>query len=156
MPLRFAALLVAVLLCACTTEPELSRPDVGPRAETTVYDAIKKVAASDQQRLSILDAYDSSNGRLRSLAAQSRQVLARWRGLDRTAPDFSAQVDALAAQWAAVNADEMKTRAAFERSVATALSPAQWSTWQDFMRGRGAAEREQDDYGEGGMRRRRD
>ncbi|MBL6751430.1 MAG: hypothetical protein ISP90_12955 [Nevskia sp.] len=144
MSLRLAvSLLAATLLAACAEkEPRLTRPDVGPRTEHTIYTAIDAVHASDAQRLAILDAYDASNGRLRELSAQSSQVMSQWRDLDRMAPGFTAQVDALAAQWASINAGEMKARAAFERQVAAILGTSQWGKWQDFMRSGAGRERD--------------
>lgn len=153
--LRACGLVVwALLLAACAGEPELSRPDVGPQQERTVLAALTKVSATDQQRIAVLNAYDSTNGRLRELATQSRQIIGRWHQLDRTAPDFSTQIDALAAQWASVNAAEMKARAAFEQGVAASLSPKQWNQWQDFMSS-AAAERRYEGFGDddGGFRR---
>jgi hypothetical protein len=136
MSARLAACCFAALLLAgcATPEPQLARPDVGPRTEHTIYHAIDVVHASDAQRLSILAAYDSSNGRLRELSGQSGELMTKWRGLDRKAADFTAQVDALAARYAAVNGEEMRARAAFERQIAVILSDSQWSKWQGFMR----------------------
>jgi hypothetical protein len=120
----------------------MSRPDVGPRTEHTIYGAIQVVHASDAQRLAILNAYDTSNGRLRELSAQSAKVMAKWQDLDRTSPGFSGDVDALAAQWARLNGEEMQARGQFERQIASILGPSQWGKWQDFMRRPSSQERD--------------
>jgi len=146
-------LALTLLLCACAGEPELARPDTGPQQEKTVYTALTKVSASDEQKVAVLNAYDRSNDRLRQLASRSRKVLDEWRELDRRAPDFSAKVDTLAAQWGQINADEMKARAAYEQEVAAALGPKQWGQWQDFMRS--VPRPRIDDYGAGQERERR-
>jgi Spy/CpxP family protein refolding chaperone len=138
-------LALTLLVCACSGEPELSRPDTGPQEEKTVYAALTKVSATDEERVAVLNAYDRSNDRLRQLASQSRQILRDWRRLDRRAPDFSAKVDALAAQWAGLNSDEMKVRAGYEHDVAAVLTPKQWERWQKFMRS-SPVPRNYDDY----------
>jgi len=81
----------------------------------------------------VLNAYDSRNGTLVSLDQTSKQIIAQWYKLDRTAPDYLQRVDTLAAQWAQVNGDEMKARGAYEHELAANLSSSQWSQWQDFM-----------------------
>lgn len=121
-------------LAACSSAPELSRPELGPRSERTVYAALDQVQSTDDERLRVLQAYDASNEHLRDLVKQSRDLLHEWDQLDRLAPDFPAKVDALAVRWAALNADEMKTRGSFERNVSTILTPKQWESWQKFMR----------------------
>lgn len=137
------------LLTACSTEPEISRPDAGPQVEKTVYAALTKVAATDEQKVAVLNAYDRSNDHLRELAAESRRIVGEWRELDRLAPDYAGKADALSARWGQLNADEMKTRSTYEHDVAAALGPKQWSQWQDFMRSN-RAPRSSDDYGSGG------
>jgi outer membrane murein-binding lipoprotein Lpp len=137
---RLGGLILAGLLlagCAAAPDPTLYRADVGPRQERTVFNALNRVKASDAQRIAVLNEYDATNGKLRELVKQSRQVVQQWHDLDRTAPDFQAQVDTLAAKWATLNADEMKTRAVFDHNVAVTLGPKQWSQWQDFMLGDG-------------------
>jgi hypothetical protein len=131
-------ILAGLLLAGCAgPEPALYRPDVGPRQDRTVFNALNRVKATDAQRIAVLNEYDATNGKLRELVKQSRQVVQQWHDLDRTAPDFQAQVDTLAAKWATLNADEMKTRAIFDHNVAVTLGPRQWSQWQDFMLGDG-------------------
>lgn len=147
----------AVLLCAgllaCAQDPELERANLGASPERLVLAALTKVNASDAQRRAVLDAYDSRNGQLEELSRRSRQILAQWRKLDRTAPDFERQVDALAVQWAEVNGTEMRARSGYERALASQLSAAQWSQWQDFMRAVGEAQRRAElngaDFGRG-------
>ena len=135
---RFGCLVLAgLLLAGCTDDPELYRPDVAPRQERTVLNALSRVKASDPQRMAVLSAYDATNGKLRGLVKQSREVVRQWHELDRFAPDFQAQVDALAAKWAALSSAEMKTRATFDQEVANALGPKQWGQWQEFMSGEG-------------------
>ena len=130
-------ILAGLLLAGCTDDPELYRPDVAPRQERTVLYALKKVKATDAQRNAVLSAYDASNLKLRHLVDQSREVVRQWHALNRYAPDFDAQVDALAAKWGALNTAEMKTRSGFDHNVAAVLGPGQWSDWQDFMNGDG-------------------
>jgi hypothetical protein len=136
---------VAVLLCtcllACASDPELERANLGATPEKLVLAALTVVKADDTQRRAVLEAYDGRNSQLEDLARRSRQVLGQWRKLDRTAPDFEQRVDALAAQWAEVNGTEMRVRSAYEHALASQLSPAQWSQWQDFMRSVGEAQR---------------
>jgi hypothetical protein len=137
---------VAVLLCACLLacaedSPELERANLAASPEKLVLAALTVVKASDGQRRAVLDAYDSRNGQLEDLDKRSRQILSQWHKLDRTAPDFEQKVDALAVQWSEVNGAEMRTRSAYERALASQLSAAQWSQWQDFMRAVGEAQR---------------
>jgi Spy/CpxP family protein refolding chaperone len=135
---RFGCLILAgLLLAGCIDEPELYRPDTAPRQERTVLNALKRVKATDPQRIAVLNVYDATNGKLRGMVDQSRQVVRQWHELNRFAPDFQAQVDVLAAKWAALSADEMKTRATFDHDVAAVLGPKQWGEWQDFMNGEG-------------------
>ena len=137
---------LSILLSACVpTEPELERTDVGPHQERTMLNALERIKPSDEQRVAVLNAYDASNSRLRELSAQSRQIVTKWHQLNRLAPDFQDQVDALSLRWAEVNAQEMKTRAAYERSVALAITPKQWQQWQDFMNSQPPT---RDDYGD--------
>ena len=136
--MRIGCLILAgLLLAGCVDDPELYRPDVAPRQERTVLYALKQVKASDPQRIAVLNAYDVSNGKLRTLVQQSREVVRQWHELDRFAPDFQAQADALSVKWAALNSAEMKTRATFDHDVAAVLGPKQWGEWQDFMNGEG-------------------
>ena len=110
-----------------------------------MLNALERIKPSDEQRVAVLNAYDASNSRLRELSAQSRQIVTKWHQLNRLAPDFQDQVDALSLRWAEVNAQEMKTRAAYERSVALAITPKQWQQWQDFMNSQPPT---RDDYGD--------
>lgn len=129
-----AACLLAALLAACADDPSRVRPEIGATPEKLLLAALTKVEATDAQRLAVLNAYDARNGELVELEKQSREVVRQWNKLDRTAADFTAQVDTLATQWAGINAKEMRARAAYERELATQLTPSQWSRWQDFMR----------------------
>lgn len=152
--------LAIVLLCAgllaCAEDTELQRPEVGATPEKLMLAALTKVEANDAQRLAVLNAYDSRNGQLVELGKRSREVVAQWHKLDRTAPEFGGQVDALAAQWGEINTAEMKARAAYEHVLATQLTPSQWSKWQDFMRSVLEAQRRaallDETYGRGGPR----
>ena len=131
-----AVLLLAVAglgACAGRGEPEMTRPDLGAPPEKLVLAALDKVKATDEQRTAVLNAYDSRQQQLTDLAKRSRELVKQWHKLDRTAADFDQQVEALAAQWAQVNADEMKARSAYERSLATVLDAGQWKTWQSFQ-----------------------
>lgn len=134
-------LVLAAILSACADDPEVPRTDLGASPEKLVLAALTKVAASDAQRVAVLNAYDNRNGELRALGKSSGQIIAQWNKLDRTAPDYLQQVDALAARWAQVNGDEMKARGAYEHELAANLSPAQWTRWQDYMRSVAAARR---------------
>lgn len=138
----------AAILLGCSTEPEVRRVDVGPTPEKVVLAALTKVAATDTQRVAVLNAYDSRNNQLVALDKSAKQVITQWNRLDRTAPDYVQQVDALAAQWAQVNGDEMKTRAAYEHDLAATLSSSQWHKWQDFLRSVGEARRRAELLGE--------
>lgn len=138
----------AVLLLGCSGEPEVRRVDVGPTPEKVVLAALTKVVATDAQRIAVLNAYDSRNSQLIALDKSAKQIITQWNRLDRTAPDYVQQVDALAAQWAQVNGDEMKTRAAYEHDLATTLSSSQWHQWQDFLRSVGEARRRAELFGE--------
>jgi hypothetical protein len=137
---------LSACLSACSSAPQLTRPDLGPRSERTVYAALDKVQSSDDERLRILQAYDASTDHLRDLAKQSRDLLREWDQLDRTAPDFTTKVEALATRWAALNDDEMRTRGRFEHSVATILTAKQWQTWQTFMRAPRSREEEGEEF----------
>lgn len=148
-----AAWLCACLLACATDSPELERANLAASPEKLVLAALTKVKASDEQRRAVLEAYDSRNGELVDLAKRSRQILAQWRKLDRTAPDFEQKVDALATQWSEVNGAEMRARSAYEHALASRLSASQWSDWQDFMRSVGEAQRRAElagaEYGRG-------
>ncbi|HZR35251.1 MAG TPA: hypothetical protein VFA75_07730 [Nevskia sp.] len=148
-----AAALLASILLACAEDPELQRPELASTPERLMLAALTKVKASDAQRLAVLNAYDSRNGQLVALGKRSREIVAQWHKLDRTAPDFEQQVDALAAQWAELNGAEMKARAGYERAIATQLTPAQWSEWQDYMRSVGEAQRRAELFGAEGYER---
>jgi len=143
-----AAALLASALLACTNDPELQRPDLAATPEKLMLAALTKVKATDAQRLAVLDAYDSRNGKLLELGRRSREIVAQWHRLDRTASDFEPRIDALAAQWAEVNAAEMKVRAGYEHAVATQLTPSQWSDWQDYLRSVSEAQRRAELFGE--------
>lgn len=149
-----AILLCAGLLACAQDPPELERANLGASPEKLVLAALTKVKASDDQRRAVLDAYDSRNGQLEELSRHSRQILAQWHKLDRTAPDFERQVDALAGQWAEVNGAEMRARSGYERALASQLSASQWSQWQDFMHSVAEAQRRVElngaDFGRGG------
>lgn len=125
--------LLAVGLVACADQPELQHPDLGPTPEKLLLAALTKVEATDAQRVAVLNAYDSRNGKLEELSKRSRELVAQWHKLDRTAPDFNQKIEALAAEWAEINGNEMRVRSAYEHDLATQLSAAQWSKWQDFM-----------------------
>lgn len=153
MRILVAALLASALL-ACASDPELQRPDLGATPEKLMLNALTKVQASDAQRLAVLNAYDARNGQLVELGKRSRQIVAQWHKLDRTAPDFDQQIDSLAAQWAEVNAAEMKARAGYERALATQLTPSQWSQWQDYLRSVGEAQRRAELFGNDSYERR--
>jgi hypothetical protein len=140
MRILVAALLASALL-ACADDPELQRPDLAATPEKLMLAALTKVKASDAQRLAVLNAYDSRNGQLVELGRRSREIVAQWQRLDRTAPDFEQRIDTLAGQWAEVSASEMRVRAGYEHAVATQLTPSQWSDWQDYMRSVGEAQR---------------
>ena len=111
--------------------------------------ALTKVKASDAQRLAVLNAYDSRNGRLAELARQSRQLVAQWYKLDRAAPDFEQQAEGLAVQWAEVNGAEMRARAGYEHALASQLTPQQWKEWQDYLLSVAEAQRRAELSGEG-------
>jgi hypothetical protein len=136
MRILVAALLAALLtgaLLACSSQPELQRPDLGATPEKLMLAALTKVKATDAQRLAVFSAYDSRNGKLEELSRRSREIVSQWHKLDRTAPDFNQKIETLSAQWAEVNAGEMQARGAYEHEVATQLTPSQWSQWQDYM-----------------------
>jgi len=128
-----AMLALAAALSACSSDPEVRRVDVGASPEKAVLAALTKVQATKEQRIAVLNAYDSRNGTLVALDQTSKQIIAQWYKLDRTAPDYLQRVDALAAQWAQVNGDEMRARGAYEHELAASLNSSQWSEWQDFM-----------------------
>ncbi len=144
-------LALAAALFGCAGEPEVQRVDVGATPEKALLAALTKVSANDAQRIAILNAYDGRNGQLVALDKSAKRLIAQWNKLERTAPDYLQQVDALAAQWAQVNGDEMKARAAYEHDLAANLSPAQWHQWQDFMRSIGEARRRAELLGEDGI-----
>lgn len=154
---RILALLAfAAILSGCASEsPGVQRVDVGATPEKVVLVALTKVKANDDQQRAILNAYDSRNGELRALTKSSDKIIAQWYKLDRTAPDYLQQVDTLAAQWAQVNGDEMKARAAYEHEVAANLSAKQWSQWQDFITSVAAARRRAQLYNEDNVENRR-
>lgn len=140
--------LLGLALAACAGEPEMQHPNVGATPEKLMLAALTKVEASDAQRLAVFSAFDSRNTELVALEKQSRQIVAQWNKLDRTAPDFIQQVDALATQWSELNGKEMRARAAYEHELATQLSSRQWSQWQDFMRSVGEAQRRAELFGD--------
>ncbi len=153
MRILVAALLAGALL-ACSSQPELQRPDLGATPEKLMLAALTKVKATDAQRLAVFNAYDSRNGKLDELSKRSREIVSQWHKLDRTAPDFNQKIATLSAQWAEVNAGEMQVRGAYEHEIATQLTPSQWSQWQDYMvsvvEARRRAELLGDNYGRGG------
>jgi hypothetical protein len=145
-----AIALIASLL-GCVGEPEVQRVDLAAHPEKAVLAALTKIKATEAQKIAVLNAYDSRNAHLVKLNKTSKLIIAQWYQLKRTAPDYLEQVDALAEQWAQVNSDEMKARAAYEHDVAVNLSPEQWSGWQDFMASAAAARRRAELYGEDGL-----
>jgi len=148
-----AMLALAAALSACSGDPEVRRVDVGPSPEKAVLAALTKVQASKEQRIAVLNAYDSRNDALVALDQTSKQIIAQWYKLDRTAPDYLQRINALAAQWAQVNGDEMKARGAYEHELAANLSSSQWSQWQDFMINVAAARRHAEWVNEENIRR---
>ena len=145
------AMAFAASLLGCVGEPEVQRVDLAATPEKAVLAALTKVKASEAQRIAILNAYDSRNGRLVKLNNSSKQIIAQWYSLKRTAPDYLQQVDTLAGQWAQVNSEEMKARGAYEHELAANLSADQWSGWQDFMSSLAAARRRAELYREDGI-----
>ena len=150
-----AVLLLVAILSGCVSEPGVQRVDLGGSPEKQVLAALTKVSATQPQKVAILNAYDSRNGELRALSRKSKEIIDQWYKLDRTAPDYLQQVDALAVQWAQVNGDEMKARAGYEHEVAATLSPKQWSQWQDYIKSTAAAQRRAELYNEDGVGGRR-
>jgi len=142
---------LAVSLLGCVGEPEVQRVDLGANPEKALLVGLSKVKASDAQRIAVLNAYDNRNGQLVKLDNRSKRIIEQWYALSRTAPDYLQQVDTLAAQWAAVNSDEMKARGAYEHDVAANLSAAQWSDLQDFMSNAAAAHRRAELYNDAGF-----
>jgi hypothetical protein len=133
--LRTVLLLAAAAgLSACAAhEPEKMRPDLGATPEKLLLAGLDKVTATDAQRVAVLTAYDNRQEQLTDLAKRSRQIVSDWHKLDRTAPDYSAKVEALAQQWGQLNGDEMRARSAYEHDVASTLDAGQWKRWQSFM-----------------------
>jgi len=152
-PILRAVVAVALTasLLGCVGEPEVQRVDLGANPEKALLAGLSKVKASDAQRIAVLNAYDSRNGRLIALDKKSKQIIEQWYALHRTAPDYLQQVDALAAQWAQLNGDEMKARGVYEHDVAANLSAAQWSDLQDFMSNAAAEHRRAELYNEAGF-----
>jgi hypothetical protein len=126
------AALVAGLL-GCADDPGVERVDLNSSPEKLVLAALSSVKASKEQRIAVLSAYDSRNGQLRSLQRSSEHIIAQWYQLNRKAPEYLSQVDALSQEWSQVNGEEMKVRGAYEHELAAALSPLQWNEWQDFI-----------------------
>jgi hypothetical protein len=145
------AILLAASLLGCVSEPGVERVDLDANTEKAVLEALTRIKATDPQKVAILNAYDSRNGRLKELEKSSRVIIGEWYKLKRTGPDYLQKVDALAEQWAQVNSDEMKARAVYERDIAVNLTAEQWNSWQDFMASAAAARRRAELYGQDGM-----
>lgn len=127
------AALALTALAACSHRPPMIAPDdFGPRPEKMVLAALREIAASDDQRRAILQAFDETQPRLAMLTSNTEALLTQWQELDRRDPAFARQADALAERWASSARERLGARAAFEGRVAAALDGAQWQDWQAF------------------------
>lgn len=102
------------------------------RPEKAMLAVLRSVNADDAQRAAVLTAYDRHNPALTQLAKDWTQIEREWIALDRHDPDFADKAAGLAQRRQQVAAQQMVEGAAFEREVATALTPAQWTDWQEL------------------------
>lgn len=122
-----------LLLSACATPGAVTHAQsYEGRSEKAVLAVLRTVKADEAQRAAILAAYDRHNPTLERLTKDWTQIEQDWTALDRRAADFNEQAAALAQRRQQVAAQQLTEGAAFEREVAAALTPEQWTDWREL------------------------
>lgn len=137
-----ALALLALSLVSCSSPGARNgpyAPTTGSIYERQVIGALGETTVSTAQRQIVLAAYDAMAPRLKANDAEDLAVQRRWAALDPKAPNYQAEVDAIAQSAATLAADRLKALAAFNQSVATTLDDSQWAKWSSVMRDQRAA-----------------
>lgn len=122
-----------LMLSACaSTAPASRAQSFEGRSEKALLAVLRNVNADDKQRIAVLTAYDRHNPALTKLAEDWDQIDQDWAALDRRAEDFAQKAAALAQRRQQIAAQQLIDGAAFEREVAAALTPEQWTDWQEL------------------------
>lgn len=131
----FWPLAAALLLSACASGPTLieRRGDFDTLPEKSLYEALEKVEAQQEQRTRVMTAYDEAAAKSRALLQQQNALLLRWRSLPRQDAGFLPQAGELSTQWAGFAGERMRVQSEFEKQVATILDAGQWQRWQAFL-----------------------
>lgn len=131
--IRLLLLVSALSLVACASSgPIVRAQSYEGRSEKALLAVLRSVKADDGQRTAILAAYDRHNPVLTRLADDSDQINVEWQALDRRAADFTGKAGGLAQRRQQLAAQQLVEGAAFEVAVATVLTPAQWTDWQEL------------------------
>lgn len=121
----------AALATACVRQPPVGGgKSFTPNTEMAIYDALGKSQAGTAQSRQILTAYDEYSSAYETVDRERHTLVQRWRRLDRRSPQFEVQIQKLAAQWAETQRRSVMLAGAFDRKVASTLTPQQWAAWQ--------------------------
>lgn len=114
-------------------------PTSGSQYERQVIGALSEIKVSEEQRQTVLGAYDALAPKLKHNDAEDARVQRRWEALDPRAAGYLAQAETVAEQAGTLDAERFKALAQFNQTVATALDASQWATWSRVMNDQRAA-----------------
>ena len=128
-----ALLLCASLLAGCASDPFIPPAEsYEGRSEKAALAVLRSVEADDTQRAKILAAFDQNNPTMIKLDQEWAALTRQWNQLDRASPNFLAEADALSTRRSDIARQQIVSAAAFEREVASVLTPGQWKDWKEL------------------------
>lgn len=110
--------------------------------------ALGKVEADEQQRRTVLNAFDRDDVERRKLVTEGEQLRKNMAALSKSQPDYLAQIEPLAKRKGELVTEELMIQARFDQTVVNTLTPEQLEHWNEQFRANG--ERAGEGFGEGG------
>ena len=115
-------------------------------SEKAVMRALAQVEADEQQRRTVLGAFDRDDVERRKLVTEAGQLRKDIAKLSKSEPDYLARIEPLARRKGEIVTEELLIQARFDQAVVNTLTPDQLERWNELFRQNG----ERGDFGGGG------
>ena len=103
-------------------------------SEKAVMRALGQVEADEQQRRSVLGAFDRDDAERRRLSTEGEQLRKDIASLSKSQPDYLDRIEPLARRKGELVTEELLIQARFDQAVVNTLTPEQLERWNEQFR----------------------